>query len=191
MHPSNPQKHQGDHTEKQFSLLASRYGWTATPSSDYENMREHIDFHLKKAERNHPIDVKGMKALSRSNAVVQDEWHVIEFIAVGFPRQKICTYRPPFDPALPDFSAGSGRAGWVYGRADFIAFETKTQWLFVPPKELIAECIRIVDFDKTAPYARDAQYKVYSRPERGDLITLIHKSDLVGLSAGAWNKSKM
>lgn len=188
---NNPQRNQGDHTEKQFSLLASQYGWTATPSSDQENMKDHIDFHLSKKDRLHPVDVKGMKALSRANAVVQDDWHVVEFIAVGYPRHRTWTYRPPFDPAFPDFTVGSGRPGWVYGKSDFIVFETKSHWLFIPPKELIAECIRIVDFNDIAPYAKHAQYKVYSRPERGDLITLVHKSDLRGLSAGAWNKNNM
>ena len=180
---------QGEHTENNFVKTAEQNGWEVVPATPIENMRHHIDFHIHKEGRSYAVDVKGMKALSRANPVVQDEWFCVEFMAVVYPRSKVASYRPTFDPLKPDFSHGSGRAGWLYGKADLIAFETRRLWVLIEPAEIITECAQIVQFSNIAPSAKEARYRVYSRPERGDLITFIHKTDISSLARGRWRKA--
>ena len=180
---------QGTYSENQFLAVASAYQWNVQPSSADENIRQHIDFHISKGNTSYAVDVKGMKSISRRNAIVQDDWHVVEFIAVVYPAFKKSKYTPPFNPMNPDFSCGSGRAGWLYGNSDYIAFESKHHWVFVSPPALIQLCARTVDFTTTVPTPQQAQYAVYSRRDRGDLISYIHMEDLYAIRSALWRKS--
>lgn len=181
--------YQGHYAEQQFVRVASAYDWDVAPASEKENMSEHIDFYVSKRKARYAIDVKGMKATTRRNAIVQDEWHVVEFIAVVYPRSSNGVYTPTFNPLEPDFSHGSGRPGWVYGNADMIAFETKHLWVFVRPSELIALCASTIDFSLVASSSEEAKYAIYSRPNRGDLFTYVHINDIHAIRCGVWKKS--
>lgn len=177
----------GRYTEELFIASANARQWNATPATTEENIHHHIDYHITKNATTYRIDVKGMKSLER-NAPIQDSWHTLELIAVVWPSYKNAQYTPPFDPLHPDFSAGSGRKGWLYGSADFIAFERKHMWIFVKPRTLVEWCAEHVDFDAVASNAKNAQYCVYSRPNRGDLFTYIPSSELERLSIARWTK---
>ena len=99
------------------------------------------------------IEIKGMKALSRGEEV-QDEYHWIELKGV-----------------VDD--------GWLYNsHADLIAFEMKSKWLMVRPSDLISYCQRFVQHEHVKR-PQEAIYKVYSRPNRQDEITLIPTKDLL------------
>lgn len=182
---------QGEHTENNFLKTAQKYHWDVAPASTLDNIQNHIDFYITKDGKQYAVDVKGMKSMNRANPIVQDEWFLVEFIAVTYPRNKISSYHPTFDPLKPDFTRGSGRPGWLYGKADFIAFETRKLWILVEPAEIINECSQIVHFANIAPSAKEARYKVYSRPERGDLFTYIHKTDIHALARGRWGKIEL
>ena len=180
---SNPQFHQGTHTESAFSQMAIQRGWQTRNATFQQNVHQHIDCFLSKNNSTHAIDVKGMKAIERNNAVVQDAWHVIEFIAVTYPQSHNSSFSLPFDIGQPDFSRGSGRPGWLYGKADFIAFETRHHWLFVRPLALIQLCQSLV-----ASSSRDAKYQLYSRPQRGDLFSFVHIDDITTIVNYHWSK---
>lgn len=185
---NNAQLSQGNYTESSFTQQAKRRKWNIQPSTWDENVNLHIDYFLTKNASTHAIDVKGMRALSRSNPVVQDEWFFIEFIAVVYGSSSFSSFSLPFDILAPDFHRGSGRPGWAYGSADFIAFETRAQWLFVRPADLQQFCASAVDCASLASSARTAQYSLYSRPDRGDLFSLIHYNDLSSLADYYWRK---
>lgn len=178
----------GTYAEHSFATVAERYRWTITPSSNADNIHNHIDYTITKGSTSYTVDVKSMKTRERSMGVIQDAWHVLEFIAVTYPSYRHATYSPPFLPLSPDFSRGSGRAGWLYGNADLIAFEHKATWLFVERKNVITLAAELIDLATVAKNARSAQYLAYSRPNRGDLISYIHSYDLHSIRYGLWKK---
>jgi len=180
-------KNRGKYTEHLFVSSANAYHWNATPASERENIHNHVDYTITKNATTYKIDVKGMKSLER-NSPIQDTWHTLELIAVVWPSHKNATYIPPFDPLNPDFSVGSGRKGWLYGSADYIAFERKHLWIFVRPRTLVQWCAEHVDFNTISLNAKNAQYCVYSRPRRGDLFTYIPSDELERLAIARWKK---
>ena len=185
---NNPQFHQGTRTESSFARMATQRGWDVGETTFHQNVNLHIDCFLSKNGTTHAIDVKGMKAIERVNAVIQDTWHVVEFIAVTTPKAGASSFSLPFDIGQPDFSRGSGRPGWVYGKADFIAFETRHHWLFVRPAELVDLCTSIVDSSLLSSSSRNAKYQLYSRPQRGDLFSFIHIDDIISIANYYWIK---
>lgn len=185
---SNAQFRQGTRTESSFTQMATQRGWEPRIATFQQNVHQHIDCFLSKNATTHAIDVKGMKAIERTNAVVQDAWHVVEFIAVTYPRSHDSSFSLPFDIGQPDFSRGSGRPGWLYGKANYIAFETRRHWLFVRPLDLIELCHAVVDSSSLSPSSRDAKYQLYSRPQRGDLFSFIHIDDITTITNHHWHK---
>lgn len=95
------------------------------------------------------VDVKGIKRVSRAGEK-DDRFHWVEIQNV------------------------LGRRGWLYGKADFIAFELSEDWLVVDRLELVSWIERVVE--KT--YADFPLYKLKSRPNRKDIITLVKSADL-------------
>jgi len=106
-----------------------------------------------------------MKRIQRSDDSVQDEWTWVELHGV----------RPKDD-------------GWLHGEAKLIAFETRDSFLIVKRLDLIDLVNKYVNFDLTANYAKDAQYKVYQRKDRADKITLIETDKLKEILYKEWKK---
>ena len=79
---NNAQSHQGNYTESSFTQQAKRRKWQVRTSTWDEYVNLHIDYFLTNNASTHAIDLKGMRALSRSKPVFQDTWYVIEFMAV-------------------------------------------------------------------------------------------------------------
>lgn len=79
-----------------------------------------------------------------------------------------------------------GNAGWIYGKADYIAFlsPSKDHFLLVPRKKLLDFAKRF----KTAPYGHKELYKLYSRKDRDDLMTFVKWEDIAKLkNTKIWN----
>ncbi len=123
---------------------------TIAPSVE-EDMHEHWDF---KTEIK--IDVKGMKKKSRSQDAEPDEnIHWIELKNV------------------------MGRLGWLYGEADFFAFETKKYWVVVDKLKLQQWVAKnIVKEMKPTPTLNH----LYNRATCKDVINLVYIHDLYYLS---------
>lgn len=66
--------------------------------------------------------------------------------------------------------------GWLYGKADYIAFETLTNWLVVRRKDII-NLIDLKVVDRTISKSKDF-YTCYQRDGRQDIIVKIPTSDL-------------
>jgi hypothetical protein len=71
----------------------------------------------------------------------------------------------------------NGEAGWLYGKADYICFETKKYWIIVPLQALKdfvkANCIK--------EYREKEPYYLYKREGRKDKLMLIPTLDLAYL----------
>lgn len=101
------------------------------------------------------IDVKGLKKVNRWDDDVNENIHWIEIKGI------------------------TGHLGWLYGEADFFAFETFDYWILVNKE-------RLQEFVKTRTvkeWVKDKElYKLYQRPNREDVITLVKTIDLCSIS---------
>jgi hypothetical protein len=70
----------------------------------------------------------------------------------------------------------NGKIGWLYGKADFLAFELKDYWIIVERK-VLAEFIESVVTEKTVQFTKEP-YKIYRRKDRFDKVVMIPVVDL-------------
>ena len=119
-------------------------------SSETEDINEHWD--VKYSVK---IDVKGLKRINRYDDNYNQSWHWIELKNVR------------------------GKLGWLYGDADFFAFELINYWVLVDKTKL-------QDFIKdrvTKEIVKEKiPYKLYQRDGRKDNITIISSFDLMFLA---------
>jgi hypothetical protein len=164
----------GDKAEKTFEELAKERGYLPRRSTRAENMFKHVDYFLtgktKKGEKTEiKVDVKARKKTSRRDNKFNDEWTWIEFRNV------------------------QGKPGWVHGDADFIVFEREKDFVLANRKELVGWLGSSKNIRYDLPFvklAKLAKYKIYQRRGRGDEITQIKMSDILGLkSVQIWSKT--
>jgi hypothetical protein len=120
----------------------------AIETNKEENTKDHVDLNISVG-----IDVKGLKKINRSDEETNEHIHWIELFGI------------------------TGLKGWLYGKAEFFAFELKNYWVVVAKEDLqkfIAEkCKNKIHVDKPE------LYKLYQRKGRKDLITLVTSYDLL------------
>ena len=144
-------------TENLFEETAKKENFIVRKSSLSEDRFKHIDFFLEQDHFKYSVDVKARKKTNRDDAKVNDEWTWIEFKNV------------------------LGRKGWLYGEADYIAFERADDFLMVNRENLVKFCEDKVDLETMVSRAYQAEYKVYQRQGRRDLITRVRMDDLANL----------
>lgn len=76
-----------------------------------------------------------------------------------------------------EFKNVNGKKGWLYGDADYIAFELENCWLSVPRIQLIHDLL-IKMGTPTFIQNRESFYTLYNRYGRKDLITKVHSEFL-------------
>ena len=103
------------------------------------------------------VDVKSRKKASRSDTSFDDVWNWIEFKNV------------------------KGNPGWLYGEADYIAFEREKDFILASREELKNFCEERIDQDDRVHSAYEAKYKCYQRAGKKDLITRIRMEDVNNL----------
>ena len=150
--------------EKRFRGIIESFGLSVKEASFKENVHDHVDFFVKGKTKklidfHFSVDVKARKRSSRGSSEYDDEYTWIEFKNV------------------------QGKKGWLYGKADKIAFETEAGFLMVDREELVKWCEEKVDFKRFARKAYTAIYKVYTRKGREDLISRIKTEDIRNLSS--------
>jgi hypothetical protein len=154
----------GEKAEDVFARIAAQKGWKVTTASNYANINDHWDFLIQKGAERYRVDVKGMKRLSRHDSGVQDNWIWIELHGVR-----------------------EHDRGWLYGgKADLIAFEKKGSFVIARRDDLIKLVEQLVDMNTIVHSAKDARYKVYSRPGRPDRITMIETEKLASIRWDEW-----
>jgi hypothetical protein len=137
-----------------------------TASSGKENINEHIDYIIERDGKSKKVDVKSLKRIKRGDKKTQDEFLWIELHSVR-----------------------ENNKGWLYdGKADLIAFELSKSFRIVNRLELIKLVEKLVDFEAKVSSSKEALYRVYSRKDRHDLLTMIRPDDLLGIKYVDWKK---
>jgi hypothetical protein len=156
----------GRRAEDAFARLAIGHGFKVTASSEMGNIDEHFDYVIERDGKSKKVDVKSIKRKSRGDKEFQDQFLWIELHSVR-----------------------ENNKGWLYaGKADLIAFELKKSFRMVERLELIKLVEKLVDFEAKATTSKDALYKVYSRKDRFDWLTMIRSEDLLGIKYVDWEK---
>ena len=78
--------------------------------------------------------------------------------------------------------------GWLYGKADLIAFELKNSFRIVRRADLLSLVKNLVDFNTRVEKPIEALYKLYSRSGRSDSLTIIRAEDLLKITSLEWTK---
>jgi hypothetical protein len=119
---------------------------------------EHYDITIG----NTRIDVKGLKKINRWDNDVNENIHWVEIKGI------------------------TGHLGWLYGKADYFAFETFDYWILVS-KIKLQELIKIRT--KKEWVKEKELYKLYQRPNKQDVITLVKTIDLCSIAESIINKT--
>ena len=146
----------GNAVERVFLEVLKRKDPKAHISNLQEDSLNKID--IISPEHGH-YDVKSRKKTSRRNKSVQDDLVWIEY-------QNVRGFR-----------------GWLFGDADFIAFERENDFVVIPRKDLVKVCKLLVDEKRFVLESKYALYKMYQRKGRKDLLTMIKMSDILGLDS--------
>ena len=156
----------GENAENLFIVLAVKLGWKISASSKDENIDEHWDYLIEKESQVFKVEVKSRKRVSRSDAGLQSDLTWIEIHGV----------RP-------------NDTGWLFGKADFITFEKEKSFIFVKRLDLLTLVNKKVNLVAKVRDAKDALYKIYTRPGRKDKLTLLPTKDIEEIKFMEWNKA--
>ena len=150
------EKQQGKRAEMCFKGLAERRGYTVIQTSAASNIREHIDFILARDDEpdKTAVDVKARKKVSRYSDEYDDENVWIEFNNVR------------------------GNLGWLYGKADKIAFERDFDFVLVDRESLREYCEATVS-PVLVKSTEEAIYKSFQRKGRKDIISRVPMKDIL------------
>lgn len=154
----------GRRAEKGFVKTTKGKGYKIRTSTIDENMFGHIDFHVKLTDGSiFSVDVKAIKSI-KTGWDLQDEWLWLEFLNVH------------------------GHDGWLYGKSEYMAFETFTSFVLCPRIEVQKLAEELIDIEDFAGKTEWAKYRVYRRPGRKDKIGMIQYSDLESITHEVWVK---
>lgn len=144
----------GIQIEQSFAQkLVSTHGGIIHHSSKHEDINDHIDLIWTINDKQYTFDVKGVKKNNRIDTNYNDSIHWIELQNVN------------------------GKKGWLYGKAQYIVFETNINWIIVKRLKLI-DFIDSKITDRTITNTKEL-YTLYRRTGRKDVITKIPTSDLL------------
>lgn len=142
---------------KEKEILFADLFCNYTLSDKRQDIIEHWDVKVGNVK----IDVKGLKKVKRSDDSVNENIHWIEIKGI------------------------TGHLGWLYGNADYFAFETIKYWIIVK-KETLQEYIKEHTIKEWTE--RPTTNKLYTRNGRQDVITLVSTLDLFYISNGIVKK---
>lgn len=152
----------GEKAEGLFIEIARQSGWEVLPASKDQNIDEHWDFLIEKENQNHKVEVKSKKRINRSDNGGQNEFVWVELRNVR------------------------GEIGWLFGKADLIAFEKESSFIFVKRLDLLAVVNKKVNLVAKVRDPKDALYKIYTREKRKDKLTLLPTSDIEEIKFMEW-----
>jgi len=153
----------GEHAEKRFVMIAKQLGWQVTPASKDENMNEHWDFLVEKEDYAFKVEVKSRKRISRDDQGTQSQFVWVELHG-GRPKD----------------------AGWLFGKADLVAFEREDSFILVKKSDLLTVVNSKVDLVRKVRDPKEAVYKIYTRDGRKDKLTLLPMKDIESIKFDEW-----
>jgi len=155
----------GNRAERIFVSIAGRRGYKIKPSTNQENKVKRVDFYLEKNSQIKGFDVKSRKKICYYDEDYNDDWTWVEF------------------------KNADGFDGWMYGEADYIAFEKLKYFIVVDRISLKNLAEKIIDRDKEfVKDCHNAKYRIYQRRDQ-EQISLIKNSDIKTIKRKAiWEK---
>jgi hypothetical protein len=154
----------GERAENLFILLAVRMGWKVSASSSKENIHDHWDYLIEKETDSFKVEVKSKKRIQRSEDSSQNDFIWVELQNVR------------------------GEPGWLFGKADLIAFEKEKTFLIVKKPDLLKTVNQKVNLVAKVKTPKDALYKIYKREGRKDKLTLLPMKDIEEIKFMEWEK---
>jgi hypothetical protein len=152
----------GVKAEDWFVEVFQHAGWTVEPATKQQNIMEHWDYKVSKDHKQLLIDVKAEKRIARSNTSTNNQWVWLEL------------------------KNNAGYDGWLYNtHADYLAFQRGSVFYLVTPaklREVVGQKVQMVQ----VAHPHLAQYKLFQRKDRKDLLTLIKYSDLPTEAIAKW-----
>ena len=153
----------GAEKEQKFAnLLVLRNGEVISHSDRSTDIKDHIDLFWTKDNKTFSFDVKGLKKSNRSDINTDSSIHWIEISNVR------------------------GNPGWLYGKADYIAFETDKEWLLVKRRKLI-DLINSKVTDTAVKNTKEL-YTYYQRYGKKDIIVKVLTKDLAEIASKTISK---
>jgi len=143
----------GDSAESLFILACEKRGWASpTRSLKKQDIYEHWDVSMSTGTK---VDIKAAKRMRRSDGATQS----------------VNVYG--------EFKGVTGHDGWLYGKADVIAFEREDDFIVVR-RDLLAKLCELFVDEKWA--SRPTLYQSYRRHNRPDeRVGLILMDDIIKL----------
>lgn len=149
----------GKEVESRFANdLVSENGGEIVPATEYDDKQRHIDLFWKYSDDKRIVgfDVKGARKRSRYDSEVN------------------------YDSTWLELQTVTGKPGSLYGEADYLAFEGKTDWMVTNRKQLLQKLLsKIVD---NTVYTDNPKcyFKKYQRAKwgRNDIIVEVPVSFL-------------
>jgi hypothetical protein len=143
----------GRDAELRFMKICDDYFYCVRHATRYENTVEHFDFWVDWGARQAAkVEVKAMKARRRGMAA---------------------------DPTVIYLETKnvSGGPGWLFGKADYIAFEQHRGFLLVRRTDLV-ELLRMRRDKMTRATRSGISGTIYSRPNRADEVAILDIGDI-------------
>jgi hypothetical protein len=156
----------GEKAEGLFAKMACQTGWQVSPSFKDENIHEHWDFHISKDTENFRVEAKSAKRIHRNDNEAELNYTWVELRNVR------------------------GEIGWLFGKADLIAFEKECSFNFVKRLDLLAVVNQKVNLVAKVHDPKDALYKIYTREGRKDKLTLLLTSDIEEIQFMEWKRDQ-
>lgn len=177
----------GAHSEEQFVDILTTFHFKVFDATKEENIKDHIDKYFTTPEtiywssnQKFSVDIKGIKDFSKCTELPKNMFYnILEYTNVN------------------------GKDGWLFGKADYVAFETETDFMLVERQKLInfakdnISNFRIdldENFEKEhgrKPTICDAFHKLFRRPKTHDIITVVSNEELKPLACYIFRKDKL
>lgn len=156
----------GFSAEQKFKELAEQRGYEVKISGR-EQQFNHVDFILKKDNKEWKVDVKGAKKISRQN-------------------NDVC-----FQHIWLEWKNCRGNDGWLTTEkgCDTIAFELENEFVIVSRKDLLKLAKKLCNLEKMVGQSKNALYCGYKRFGRRDLLSIIKTEDLLTIKHSKWLKT--
>ena len=136
-------------------------GGSCEKATSDEDMHDHIDFWWESPKKGTiGIDVKGVKKNNRNDSKYDDKIHWLELQNVN------------------------GKPGWLYGKADYIAFRTFTRIIFVKREKALEFAVESIKGKQVVYDTPTECYVPYKRKKwgRDDLSLKVYTSDLENIA---------
>ena len=159
----------GNRAENRFAQIAIGYKLKVKQANFDEDTKKHFDLVIENSKgMKRRVDVKSMKTISRETNVLQDDYIWLELHGVNH-----------------------GNNGWIFGgKANYIAFETKNEFLLVPRFKLAEFAKKIIESkpnhtqrnDGKNVLPKDGKYTIYTRKDRLDQLVLVERKEIEALT---------